>query len=50
MKDVVRTSDEEEASETASRYEAAHFRKVATEKVQQSSWLHCLYGTICLYL
>lgn len=40
MKDVVRMSNEEEASKTASRYEAALFRKVATEKVQLSSDLN----------
>lgn len=41
-------SNEEDASETASRYEAAHFRKVETEKVQPSSELHRLHGTILL--
>lgn len=48
MKDVVRMLNEEEAPETASRYEAAHFRKVATEKGQPSSWFHHLHGAILL--
>lgn len=44
MKDVVGMSNEEEASETARRYEAAHFREVGQKR--PSSWLHHLHGTV----